>query len=520
MKNFKVFALKIFELIKWYLATRNFEKIHKKTDKNVLFVELCTSLLTIKINCLFSLALKKKFNIYVLFPQKSKFYEFLYRMVGVENFIYLDDKIDLKEKCSFLFKKNYNSSNFLNFKYELISVGKYVASKYLMINKLGNFQINNSNKKKIFNMFFESISSIEIAKKKLLKYNFDIMIFNERGYSPAGEIFEFALKNKIKCIQWFGAPIADNHSFKSYTWKNRTKHPLTLCKSSQNYLKNKNKRNRITDALMIHLRDQYYNGKWFNRQKLQTNKKILTKKELLQNLNIHNNNKLCVIFTHVFNDATFFYGKSLFSSYEDWLKEILLFIKDKKNTNWIVKIHPANLLRSKISLEEKLIEKVFKKLPDHIRIIKPNSNINTYSFFGNIDVALTVRGTIGCELACYGIPVITAGTGRYSNEGFTIDPKNKNEFFNFLKDINKIKKLNSKKIELARIYTFGSLIARSIKMDGIHIDYNTKKISLEKSTLKFIPKDNDDLMNKSDIKKFVNWVQSGFKQDLMEIKND
>ena len=60
MKNFKVFALKIFELIKWYLATRNFEKIHKKTDKNVLFVELCTSLLTIKINCLFSLALKKK----------------------------------------------------------------------------------------------------------------------------------------------------------------------------------------------------------------------------------------------------------------------------------------------------------------------------------------------------------------------------------------------------------------------------------------------------------------------------
>lgn len=517
MKSFKVYILKIFEITKWYLDTRKFEKLNKKTDKNVMFVELCSSLLTIKINCLFSLAFKKKFNIYVLFPHKSKFYEFFYRIIGVKNFIYLDGKIDLKKKCNFLFKKNYNTSSFLNFKYESISVGKYVASKYLMINKLGKFQINNSNKKKIFDMFYESISSIEISKKKLLKYNIDVMIFNERGYSPAGEIFDFALKNKIKCIQWFGAPIADNHSFKSYTWKNRTKHPLTLCKSSQNYLKKKNKRNQITDALMMHLRDQYYSGKWFNRQKLQTNKKIFSKKELLTNLKIHNTNKLCVIFTHVFNDATFFYGRSLFSSYEDWLREILLFIKDKKKTNWIIKIHPANLLRSKISLEEKLIEKVFRKLPDHIRIIKPNSIINTYSFFGNIDVALTVRGTIGCELACYGVPVITAGTGRYSNEGFTVDPKNKKEFFNFLININNIRKLNSKEIKLARIYTYGSLIARSIKMDGIYIDYNTKKISLEKSTLRFIPKDYDDLMTKSDIKKFVNWVQSDLKQDLMEI---
>ena len=43
-------------------------------------------------------------------------------------------------------------------------------------------------------------------------------------------------------------------------------------------------------------------------------------------------------------------------------------------------------------------------------------------FFQNIDFALTVRGTVGCELACYGVPVITAGTGRYSHQGFTVDP--------------------------------------------------------------------------------------------------
>ena len=33
--------------------------------------------------------------------------------------------------------------------------------------------------------------------------------------------------------------------------------------------------------------------------------------------------------------------------------------------------------------------------------------------FKVIDYGITVRGTIGIELPCFGIPVITAGTGRY-----------------------------------------------------------------------------------------------------------
>ena len=55
---------------------------------------------------------------------------------------------------------------------------------------------------------------------------------------------------------------------------------------------------------------------------------------------------------------------------------------------------------------------------------------------------MTVRGTVGCELACYGIPVITAGNGRYSDEGFTIDPKSKEELYKYIENLGKIEKLN------------------------------------------------------------------------------
>ena len=206
----------------------------------------------------------------------------------------------------------------------------------------------------------------------------------------------------------------------------------------------------------------------------------------------------------------------MFTSYEEWLKNVLLIAKKITNVNWIIKIHPANIFRDNISLEEKLINRVFKKLPQNIKIVKPNTDINTFSFFKSIDYALTVRGTVGCELACYGIPVITAGTGRYSDEGFTIDPKTKREFFNLLINLKKIKKMNSRQVQLARVYTYGSLIARSIKMDGINIDYNFKELSLEKSSLINIPKNYDDLKKKSDVRKILKWVVQGATEDLLE----
>ena len=50
----------------------------------------------------------------------------------------------------------------------------------------------------------------------------------------------------------------------------------------------------------------------------------------------------------MFNDATFFYGKSLFEDYEDWLRQTLQEAVKNKKINWILKIHPANFWRSKI----------------------------------------------------------------------------------------------------------------------------------------------------------------------------
>ena len=515
----KILFLKLFEMFMWKINTNDLKIKFEEKKKSIIFIELATSLTTIKVNCLLATALKKKFKIIVVFNRYSPFYEYFYKKVGISNFLYLDQSLDKKKnkKVSLLLKKIKSTSNFLNFSFELIRVGKFIASRILREEQIGNFDLKKIKNEKTITYFFNSITKIENFKKIIKKLNIKFLIFNERGYTPSGEIFELALKNNIKCIQWFGSPIDKYHSFKCYNWNMRHHHPLKLCKSTIKKLLLADKKMEISSKIMVHLKDQYYSQKGFNRQNLQKDKIIFNKSQLKKRLKIFNNKKICCVFTHIFDDATFFYGTSLFSSYEDWLRHILIEAQKNQKVNWVIKIHPANMLRTSVSLEEKLINDMFKKIPKNIRVVKPGTVINTFSFFQSIDFALTVRGTVGCELACYGIPVITAGTGRYSHQGFTVDPKSKKNFLNILSNADGIKKLTPKQIKLARIYTYGSLIARSIRMDGIKIDYNYNGLSLEKSNLVDIPKSYDDLIKKSDVKKILSWIDKNAVDDLLEI---
>ena len=519
MIKIKVYFLKLFEMFKWFLNTFSLKKDFKSSDKLVVFSELCTSLTSIKVNCLLAITLKGKFDIIVIFPKYSPFYEFFYKMIGIKRFIYLNQPLsNLNQKK---IDKTWNlldlKKNLLNYTYESVRVGKFIGSRILRDNKIGKLYFDKINNEQIKIYFYDSILKIENFKKIVKKFKINFLICNERGYTPSGEIFEVALKNNIKCIQWFGSPIDKYHSLKSYNWNMRDHHPLKLQKNTINKLLKADVKKGISSQVMLHLKDQYFRKKGFNRQNLQKNTIIYSKSQLKKKLKIYDNKKICTVFTHIFDDATFFYGKSLFSSYEEWLKNVLLVSERITNVNWIIKIHPANILRDNISLEEKLINKIFKKIPKNIIIVKPNTDINTFSFFNSIDYALTVRGTVGCELACHGVPVITAGTGRYSHQGFTIDPKSKKEFLNILYKLDRIKKLTPKQIKLARIYTYGSLIARSIKMDGIKIEYNYNGLSLEKSNLVDIPKSYDDLLKKSDVKNILNWIEKNAVDDLLEV---
>lgn len=66
------------------------------------------------------------------------------------------------------------------------------------------------------------------------------------------------------------------------------------------------------------------------------------------------------------------------------------------------------------------------------------------------DNVITTKGTIALEFAAEGKTSILAGASSFSHLGFTIDPKNKSDYFKKLLNIDKLKKLNQLSIFKAK----------------------------------------------------------------------
>lgn len=70
------------------------------------------------------------------------------------------------------------------------------------------------------------------------------------------------------------------------------------------------------------------------------------------------------------------------------------------------------------------------ELPEHVMVVPPNSDLNTYDLIDLADLGLVYTTTVGLEMAAAGIPVIVAGRTHYRARGFTYDPESLDEYFN------------------------------------------------------------------------------------------
>ena len=253
----------------------------------------------------------------------------------------------------------------------------------------------------------------------------DIALFNERGYTPAGELWDAVLARGTNAIQWVSAPQADHLLYKRYNIRNRGDHPLALADDTWTRLLAAPWSAVDESKLMGRLAANYESGAWFNRQQLHQGKTIFSPQQVRTQLGVAPDRKIAVIFSHILYDATFFFGDSVFVDYATWLIETIRAAIANSNIHWVVKVHPVNVWRSKMDnapleqLEARVLRDAFGELPPHITIMRKlaDTPINTYALFQTIDYGLTVRGTTGMELPCFGIPTVTAGTGRYCRAG-------------------------------------------------------------------------------------------------------
>jgi hypothetical protein len=316
----------------------------------------------------------------------------------------------------------------------------------------------------------ESLAVSRVATELLAEVAPSHAIFLEKGYTPAGEVYDACLLAGVDTVQWLGAPQADHLLFKRYSLATRADHPFALGDASWSQICTmpwgQQEDGRVLELIASH----YQTGAWYNRQQLQVGKRIISPEEVRQRLGLRQDRKLAVIFAHILYDATFFYGSSLYSDYEKWLVETVRGAIANPELDWLIKVHPVNVWRSCIDgapmdqLEAKALQREFGELPEHVKLMPADTDINTFSLFSAIDYGLTVRGTIGMELPCYGVPVVTAGTGRYSGRGFTIDPPDVSTYQELLASLHQQPKLTDSQVHMARKYAYGAFFLRPYPM--------------------------------------------------------
>jgi hypothetical protein len=213
-----------------------------------------------------------------------------------------------------------------------------------------------------------------------------------------------------------------------------------------------------------------YSGKWFLQARNQPGARAADAAAIRERLSLDPQKKTATVFSHVLWDANLFFGEDLFQNYGEWFVETVRAAAANPHLNWLIKLHPANLWkRAREGVEGeyselRLIRDHIGALPPHVTLLYPDSDITTMSLFHFTDYGVTVRGTCGMELPCFGKPTLTAGTGRYSGLDFTDDSTSAGEYLERLAGLHLRAPLGEAETRLARRHAHAVFLLRPWRM--------------------------------------------------------
>jgi hypothetical protein len=501
-------------------------------QRTVLFCNLLTMLSTAKVESLMAGVLRLKgFQPVILLERPQWAIEKIFRAAAADaKFIYLDTWMDRArmdaagENADAILARSASFEDLARLEIDGYRIGRNVQSLVLRQLRVGRLDNNDPRHHvAVKATLTRSLVAKEFVENMMKERAPNVAIFIERGYTPAGEIFDGCLLHGVDAVQWCSAPQSDCLIYRRYRRNTRGEHPLALSDVTWRGLMAMPWTEENDRAVVERIAANYASGAWYNRQQLQEGKAIVEAARVRDLLGLDPAKKTAIVFCHILYDATFFYGESLFEDYQHWLVETVRAAIGNPQLNWIVKVHPVNVWRSRmdgaemVQLETEALREAFGNLSGHVKLMGADTPINTFSLFDVADYGLTVRGTIGMELPCFGIPVITAGTGRYSGRGFTTDPATCREYIELLGRLHELPRLDADAVRRARCHYFGALSLRPIPMRSFVLDYYPPaRFGLPSQQDVYLRRRADQgLLDTEDLGRFVHWITSTQEPELL-----
>lgn len=359
----------------------------------------------------------------------------------------------------------------------------------------------------------------------------DFVLTTDMEYTPEAELLDTCLARGIPVIK-YGEGHRDNTlTFWRYTAANRADHFWSLSPEAWDRLRAMDWTEDRRSALREEFRRCYATGDWYSVPGTQRGTRVMTEGDVRAATGLDDARPTAVIFSHIPWDSSFRWGKDLFRSYEDWLIETVRAASRNERVQWRIKVHPAHVgkgLKEGFSgepAEVVSLRHALGDLPPHVRLIPADTPISTWSLLPVMDYCVTVRGTIGIEAAAQGIPVLTAGTGRYDRKGFTIDSASREDYLKRLACIEEIPPLSEQARTLAERFAYGLFLCRPMVLSSVTFGVartgnigpdrtGTRVINLLESSIRL--DDADAWGHAPDLNAFVDWLARE-EADLLSI---
>lgn len=174
------------------------------------------------------------------------------------------------------------------------------------------------------------------------------------------------------------------------------------------------------------------------------------------------------ILAHINWDSVSDYAPMAYPSFDDWMLDTIAQVIEVPEVQWLIKIHPVEAWDNPASGVQRLIERHFPSLPDHVRVIPAEEDISPTNLFQLIDGGVTVYGTGGLELALMGKPVILAGEAHYGGLGFTHEGQTPDTYRDLLRRAASLSPLTGNERSAVRKYAYSHFVQRQVPLEIVH----------------------------------------------------
>ena len=392
-----------------------------------------------------------------------------------------------------------------------IRAGRYALSTMMRNLRRGRFDFSDAaDRRRLLAWLQRSEDAITFAEELLAEWEPDALLLSDQGYIPLGPLFERATQRGIAAYTWNASHRDNAIILKRYDAQHADEHPVSLSKQSWDSILAR----PWSDCEWHRLRDEivrcYQSGQWYGEVGTQFDKTFPDRQTLISRFGLDPSRRTVLVFPHIFWDGTFFWGRDLFSDYEAFFTETMKVAYRTPTVNWIVKVHPANLVKNKRDgvdgpLGEWQVLEALGPLPPHIRALDASTDISTLSLYEIGDVCVTVRGTVGLEAACFGLTTVTAGTGRYDHLGFTIDPETPEEFLRAIAGAATLARPTPEAVNNARRYAHGIFLERPTSYQSIRFNYAKDSVA----SLRIDVDGGTPLLASADVLAMADYIRSG-----------